>query len=54
MKTKLTLFVAAYMFPLSVTLAQTNTFPTTGSAGIGTISPTVAIGLLIYQREELS
>ena len=39
MKTKLTLCVAAYVLSLSITSAQTNTFPSTGAAGIGTTSP---------------
>src|SRR6476620_8585542 len=40
MKTKLTLFLVAYLLSLSSSiLAQTNTFPSTGSAGIGTLLP---------------
>src|SRR5689334_13035686 len=39
MKTKLTLCVATYVLCSSLTLAQTNKFPSTGSVGIGTLTP---------------
>src|SRR5689334_18191374 len=40
MKTKLTLCVVACALSSSLTSAQTNKFPSTGSVGIGTLAPT--------------
>ncbi|HRI22617.1 MAG TPA: hypothetical protein PLA68_16770, partial [Panacibacter sp.] len=39
MKTKLTLLLCAFIIGNALVHAQTNTFPTTGAAGIGTLSP---------------
>lgn len=39
MKKQITLFITGALFCSATALAQTNTFPTTGSAGIGTITP---------------